>query len=89
MRIVLAMFAAVVLSVAGFCVALRAQPLSEADRIIAVNRAHDAGDAFSEAWNDWARQHDRWKTSAADIQRFKLVRKLWKDFDRACREIEY
>ena len=89
MRIFAAMIVVLVLSVAGFCVALRAAPRTEAETILAVNRAHDAGDAFAASWNDWARQHDRWKTNAEDIQRFKRVRKLWRDFDRACREIEY
>ncbi len=89
MRILLAMVVVLGLTVAFFCVALRAAPRSQTDIIMAVDRAHDAGDAFAGAWNDWARQHDRWKTSADDTQRFKRVRKLWKDFDRACREIEY
>lgn len=69
-------------------VALKSQPPTEAESILAVDRAHDAGDAFAKAWNDWARQHDRFKTSIEDRKRYKRVRKLFLEFDRQYRDLE-
>ena len=76
------------LSIIGFSVALANQP-DEVQMTAALNRADSARAAFAEAWNDWARQHDKFIISSADKERFKKVRRAWKEFDRLCRNVEY
>ncbi len=67
----------------SICLALSAQT-STRDIV----RAHDAGDRFATAWNDWARQHDRNTVSRADKERFRKVRKAWKEFDSLYKLVE-
>jgi hypothetical protein len=69
-------------------VALKSQP-SEADNILAINRAEVARHAFVTAWIDWDLQHDRYKTSKRDrvlsklmFSRFKEFRRLYEDAER-------
>ena len=77
-----------VLSFGLTVVALKSQPPSEAESILAINRAHDAGDRFANAWNDWARQHDRFKTSKADRERSRLMFSRFKEFRRLYQDSE-
>ncbi len=88
MRIVLAIFAVLVLSVGGFCVSLSALP-TEAEKSIAIDRLFVAGINFRDAWNDWAAQHNKFTISVEDKKRFNKVRKLWKEFDRLAKEAQY
>ncbi len=78
----------IALCLLGFSLALRAQP-DEAHAIRALQQADNAREAFAEAWNDWATKHDAYTISSADKDRFRKVRKSWKEFDRLCRSIEY
>ena len=90
MRVFHTLCAAVVITVGGFCLALSAFPEpSAADQIVALERADAAREAFAEAWNAWASQHDKFTISVADKKRFSKVRKLWKEFDRLSRNVEY
>lgn len=78
------------LSIIGFSVALASQPtLDETQAIAALNRADNAREAFAESWNNWAKKHDAYTISSADKERFRKVRKAWKEFDRLCRNVEY
>lgn len=88
MRIGIAAFLVVGLSIAGFCFALFGEPRSEGDTILAIERAHEAGDSFTVAWNDWAEHHNLFQTSVEDKARFRKVRARWKEFERLYREIE-
>lgn len=72
----------------GFSTALRGTP-DETQAIAALQRADNARAVFAESWNDWARKHDAYTISSADKERFRRVRKAWKDFDRLCRNVEY
>ena len=76
------------LSIIGFSVALANQP-DEVEAITALRQADSARAAFVSTYNDWAIKHDAYTTSVADRERFKKVRKAWKEFDRLSRNVEY
>jgi hypothetical protein len=91
MRILYTICAALVLTVGGFCVTILALPEkpSDAEMVTALERVDESGHTFAEAWNDWATHHDKFTISVDDKKRFSKVRKLWKEFDRLSRNVEY
>lgn len=90
MRILHTICAALVITVGGFCLAVSAFPEPSAvDQIMALERVDAARVAFVEAFNEWSSQHDKFTISVADKKRFGKVRKLWKEFDRLAKQVEY
>lgn len=90
MRILHTLCAALLITVGGFCLALSAfQEPSAADQVVALERVDAARGAFVDAYNDWATHHDKFTISVDDKKRFSKVRKLWKEFDRLSRNVEF
>lgn len=69
----------------SICLALSAQTQST-DRDL--DRAYAAADKFRLTWKDWAENHNRYTISRADKERFKKVRKAWKEFDSLYKLVE-